>query len=513
MAHGNGQRIIAVGLNLIAIGLLGLHLYVRWLPPTPTPIPEAGDAEAAWWGLWPATYPPGWLVFGASLLVIAMIGLLWLRAKPHSVAQSAAHAAAHTGAPFQPRRPSTAQMALLLSFALVLVGSFYAFPIVHTRWGDAYLISRSIAWPDPALRLTHSWQAPLDLFLHSQSWLFLHERFGWEDATPVYRLLSPVAGAIYLAVALVLSRQAWLAPGWLTFGSLATLGLMQLFFGYVENYSFAAAAILLYLWLGLAALRGSVPLWLTALALAVTNATHPSTVVLAPSLLYIGWQLYRDRELGVTRAFHKRRYSLNAVAWQIGLPVVAVALATLLMMEVGGHGIEALLTSDRPGGGDARWLVPLFETSTRWEYYTMFSWPHLRDFLNEQMLVAPVVLPTLVWLALCALRRRRRARPAPEESANARQARQQRSAFPFLLMAALCYMGFTWLWNPDYGGQRDWDLFSLAAIPAALLFSERLQAALPDRRLLRIGATPLLVVQALHSAAWVYQNTLPWSWP
>ena len=30
---------------------------------------------------------------------------------------------------------------------------------------------------------------------------------------------------------------------------------------------------------------------------------------------------------------------------------------------------------------------------------------------------------------------------------------------------------------------------------------------------LAAGFVPLVVLQALHTAAWVYQNTLPWSWP
>ncbi|MEZ4608874.1 MAG: hypothetical protein R2838_01215 [Caldilineaceae bacterium] len=76
-----------------------------------------------------------------------------------------------------------------------------------------------------------------------------------------------------------------LAPAWLTYGLLVSLGLLQLFFGYVENYSFAAVGVLAYLWLGLR-VAGASPLWLAATVLAVTNATHPSTIVLAPSLLY-----------------------------------------------------------------------------------------------------------------------------------------------------------------------------------------------------------------------------------
>ncbi|MEZ4608875.1 MAG: hypothetical protein R2838_01220 [Caldilineaceae bacterium] len=82
------------------------------------------------------------------------------------------------------------------------------------------------------------------------------------------------------------------------------------------------------------------------------------------------------------------------------LPMVLIGAATFGLMEFGGHGLRALLTSDRPGGGDARWLVPLFVTTARWEQYTMFSWLHLRDWLNQQLLVAPVVLPALAVLGV-----------------------------------------------------------------------------------------------------------------
>ncbi len=137
------------------------------------------------------------------------------------------------------------------------------------------MLAKGIAYPEPALRLTHSWQAPLDVFLHSQLWLALHAQLGWEDAMPVYRLLSPLAGAVYLGVVLALSRDSRLAPAWLTYGLLATLGVMQLFFGYVENYSFAAAGVLAFLWLGKGVLTG----WQAVVAgrdCACSHQCHPS---------------------------------------------------------------------------------------------------------------------------------------------------------------------------------------------------------------------------------------------
>ncbi len=485
------QRSTVAALHLTALLLLGLRLYVRTLPPTPGALPGPADAESVWWGLWPVTYAPGWAVAMGALAVIApMLVFWWSERWPQLRSQGA-------------RQGSSWRY--LLPASLALVAAFFAFPIVHTRWGDAYILTHAIAWPDPALRLTHSWQAPLDVWLHGLVWRWGNETWGWADAMPVYRLLSPLAGMVYLAGVLMLSQSTSLAPAWLSFGLLTTLGLMQLFFGYVENYSFAAAGVLLYLWLGWEVLQRRQPLWAAATVLALTHATHPSTVILAPSLLCLGWHWARTP---AQRNQSQPRIVLLTIL-AIGLPMLAVAGGVLWMMAAGGHGIQALLTHDRPGGGDGRWFVPLWEATTRWEHYTLFSWPHLRDLLNQQLLVAPVIWPGIV-IAYWSIVMGRGASKATD--ANARPTTTG-GAQPFLAIAALAYLLFIAIWNPDYGGQRDWDLFSLAALPATVWLAWLLPRVLPTPRYLVGGAAPLILLQGLHMAAWVYQNTLPWTWP
>jgi len=529
------QRLVVAGLHLLTLLLLALHIYVRTLPPTPTPIPGPTDAEAAWWGLWPVIYAPDWAVMLGAVLIGGWIAGWWVIEMVHIHKPTKAQHAIDLNLPQSTR---TTQYVILLLVTVLLLCAFYVFPLVHTRWGDAYLLTKAIAWPDPALRLTYSWQAPLDVFLHSQLWLRLHETLGWEDAMPVYRLLSPVAGLLYLIAALGVARDQQPLPMWLTFGWMTSLGVLQLFFGYVENYSFAAAAILLYLWLGLRTLAGWTPLWITATTLAVTHALHPSTIVLAPSLLYCGWQQLRSatnlqtqgNKLGARhvlfKGFSPGLSTGVSTMLSIALPMVVVSLAVVGLMEAGDHGLAVLASSDRPGGGDARLFVPLWTTTTRWEHYTMFSWLHLRDFLNEQLLVAPVVLPGLVvlWFAKGIKkgnRRQAKTRDRQEVQSDNHQSSMALCAhymnvnrqLSFIQIAALCYLFFTWVWNPDYGGQRDWDLFSLAAIPAALWLATALPGQLPDRRYLQAGTIPLLMLQWLHLAAWIYQNTLPWEWP
>ncbi len=271
------------------------------------------------------------------------------------------------------------------------------------------------------------------------------------------------------------------------FGLVASLGLMQLFFGYIENYSIMTVGVLLFIWLALRTLRGEMPLFWPALTLALTHAFHPSTIVLAPGLLFLAWQL-----IHIAQDRARPLY----LALSIAIPYLVVFAGILLLMTAGGHGLEALLGPDAPGGGDHRWFVPLFETTTRWEHYTMFSRGHLLDIVNEQLLVAPVVWPGL---ALCVVFGRSR---IPHRDLLWRQ----------LGMLALLYALLTWIWNPDYGGQRDWDLFAPAALPAALLFAYTLRAALPESAALRKAGWALIAAQAFHTAMWIYQNMLPWTW-
>ncbi|HRW08112.1 MAG TPA: hypothetical protein P5121_23580 [Caldilineaceae bacterium] len=498
-------------LHLIAVALLVLAVHVRGLPATPTAIPEEGSAESHWWGLWPVTYLPDWLFFGGlgliALVVIAAVIFAW---GPVTAQRARLSSTANEG--HQQQRQ--------WGYRLIMVGfaaAFFAFPIVHTRWGDAYILTKAIAHPDPAIQLTHSWQAPLDLYLHSSVWHYFHGIADWQDAMPVYHLLSPVAGFLYMSATYAISRtsrHSFGTPQWLTFGLLTSLGVMQLFFGYIENYSFAAAGIVSFLWLALRTLQGQSPLWLAALVLALTNALHPSTIVYWPAMLWLGWQVRCTQADYSPTDSRGRNNSLLGIVYQLIVPPVVVAAATIAMMEIGGHGLVTLLTTDRPGGGDARWLVPLWATTTRWERYIMISWPHLRDILNEQLLVAPILLPAIgVALLQLAVRRSKMSGHVREEPSIQRSHSSDLHAIVLLAVAANCHLLLTWIWNPDYGGQRDWDLFSLAAIPTALLAAQLLHRLIRDPRALLAGMIPLLMLQYAQLATWVYQNTLPWEWP
>jgi hypothetical protein len=432
--------------------------------------------EESAWGLWPATYlPVAWrwafALFAAGLVLFGdRIPTGWLRG-------------VQFGSPW-------ARLALALLSAI----PFYLFRIRHLRWGDAYILIHAI--PHPQARLTYTWQAPLDLFLHARAWVLGNRLFGWPDPTPVYWIISAAAGTIFVWV--LLSFAYWLGRGRteraLIFGLVASLGTMQLFFGYVENYTLMTVGVLITLWLALRALRGEIALIWPATALALTHAFHPSTIILAPGLLYLAWQIRHGPPPEVQGSELRTQPSAKSLVFQIAIPYLLVLVGVFAFMTAGGHGLDALLGADAPGGGDHNWFVPLLQTSTRWERYTMFSLAHLLDIVNQQLLVAPVIWPGLLLAFALAWPR------VPRRD----------GAIRLLLVMALLYLLLTLTWNSDYGGQRDWDLFAPAALPAAILFGYVLARTLPERNALRGAGWALIAAQALHSATWIYQNTLPW---
>jgi hypothetical protein len=138
-----------------------------------------------------------------------------------------------------------------------------------------------------------------------------------------------------------------------------------------------------------------------------------------------------------------------------------------------------------------------------------------------------VVLGSVFLLWLGTLGRAKRSHTSKTARQRSRRSQAQRLDAPrtthhaftgrFLLLAALFHLLLIWTWNPDYGGQRDWDLFCMAAIPATLFLlwqsQNWLKRSRVDGRLLLPAFLPLLLLQGLHLATWIYQNRLPWEWP
>ena len=229
-----------------------------------------------------------------------------------------------------------------------------------------------------------------------------------------------------IALEIVPSRTRWLVP----LGLLLTLGVSQLYFGYIESYPLAAVFLLLYLWLALRRVRGVDPAWVSGAALALAISAHLSAMYLVPSYV-------------VLVALEKRPLPQKLLS--LALPIAFLALLLFVL-----------------GYRPAQWQAPLhaatsgmregFEGVTIHRPYGFFSYGHLSDVANVLFLAIPVpVLLLLGWAA----GQPRSARPLPRALAVLAAA-----ALPGLLLSI-------WLMTPVAPAQ-DWDLMSVLLLPAAV---------------------------------------------
>ena len=459
------KKITHIILYLWASLFLAAHLVSYFLPMD------------ALWGLnFYAQLP---LVFGVtavlavSLILISPVNLFLRRIT------------AKAWMPIASKLPTNLYFAVM---AILAMPVFWLLRIRHLNWGDANILVIGLSQKDaPVL---YNWQAPLTVFLHQRLWqLWAEPTLGWGVDT-VYAAISVLCGGLFVFIALKLSYALGenFAQRATVAGIILTGGALQLFFGYVENYTIISMGILLFLWMGLRVTRGQSPLWHATLVLSLTNAFHPSTIVLWGAPLYLAWKQYRAGE------------AQFAISQAILLPPLLVASTVLSMMEWGNHGLSAFLGDDRPGGGDHIWFVPLsLDAVSEWQRYAMFSWGHFVDWGNEVLLTMPFAAPIIV-LAGAKLWQMRD-----------KLSETWKTQTTFFAVASIGYLLLTWLWNADYGIQKDWDLFSPASFAVNVLAGALwIRAFKDDENTLTKMAWIIVLVSGWHTLAWVFSNAFWW---
>jgi tetratricopeptide (TPR) repeat protein len=358
-----------------------------------------------------------------------------------------------------------------LGYPLVLAVSFVLFYLFRTRiplLGDGFQITRGLA----AGTLSVNWSQPLAIWVYLTSFHLLSGLFHL-DAAAVYALVSYASGLIFVVFALRISM--FLSRDWSTrlfvFLALMLMGGTQLFLGYAEHYPLLYSGILAYLFFGLKSLRGEtssmVPLGIFILLLPL----HFSSLFLFPSALFL--LLFVGKKGEEARVLKGKRI------WLVSVLIVAIGAAVGFYV----HKYSWYVFS---------YLMPVFHGGYTGPDYTLFSWSHLLDFLNQQLLVSPVGMVLLFVLLVF--------RPVPRAGKD--------RLFQFLLIASLGQLLFNFAINPGLGAPRDWDLFASAGLGYTLmalyLFSRA--AVQSSTGYLKAG---LITIALLFTLPWVVINASP----
>lgn len=427
---------------------------------------------------------------GAGVLAIAVIGLAVVVAWILAISPDRWRACGASRATLSTRRARGIVAGVGGFSALV----FWAGRARHTLLGDGNVITAGLH----ESALVHP-REPLTSLLQHGLYAMFAKGLGSEAATHEVAALAVASGSVVAGVVFVIA--SWFAAreivrltdanafgdasatvastanagtiaqhgtSWLVWAVLIAQGYVQLFFGYVENYAFYAAALPLYLWGALRFLAGRTRFGVPGGIALVAIALHLSGAVLVPSLAILA-------AVGVTRRAWRRRTLLDATAL---LAVALLAAWALSRIEDGYNPFASVLGLARGIAAGAGSLGSLF------------SRQHLNNFVNEQLLIGPLGL-LLFLVAVVAVVRKRRLDATT------------------LFLSSLGVVQAIAVWmivDTNLGYARDWDLF---AAGGALFTAAGLGLLLQRRAVtpaLQRNLALAVVVSAFHTLPWIVLN-------
>jgi hypothetical protein len=253
----------------------------------------------------------------------------------------------------------------------------------------------------------------------------------------------------------------------LIFSFVASCGGTALWFGYVENYTSVYLGLILYVWASVKFVNGDYHVAVPAFFFGILVILHFGMISMVPSF---GYLLLIELQ---------RKRAIHAAA------SLAVACATMyLLLAFLGYDLEFLW---RTLIGSSRHLLGVSDIRNEFQHYTFFSLNHLIDYLNSQLMIAPLALPML--LVAILFHRSRSIRENP--------------TLIFLLIVALCGITFTLIFNFDFGMARDWDLqvpFNLGLIVAGAYA----WTCIPrEKTMLQTSLVVMILVSLIHTISWI----------
>jgi hypothetical protein len=408
-------------------------------------------------------------------LFVVIGALLWAYVAPLSAPKTDDSQAQPTA----PILPTWAPWAL----AGAGVALFALFPVAYAEGDSSEFdtkIQKGAIWREREL---------LDFYVKVRLWLILRPILALPSQ--VYGLVAVIAGGIYMAGTALVGRTLGRnrTEALVIVGALASIGNILVFFRYVESYALVTTVSLFVIWACWRYTEERLSFGAVGALATLAPFVHGSALWWGP-MVVAAWLIRTYRRPRPDR-WHAARADLRE-----GLGVgLAITILIISIMLIDAYDYERFQEGlSEMGGADGRTMLPLFQTVTRFEHYAFFSLPHLGAVTQEQLLVAPLALLTIIIVAIAAWPGiRKLAAVVP--------------ALGTLCVGAAGMFFYSISWNPDLGPRNDWDLLALSALPLTLL-AIYLLLHLPPGRPKRVALAAYISVSTVHTAAWVALHVL-----
>ncbi len=425
-------------------------------------------------GLWASYWTWGfsWLAILTPTQIAAIAGVACVLMLP-SVSSAFAgllHAARQwVGA--EKSRSVRYSLALLASAALFCL--FYFLRSRALIYGDGYLFLGSVS-PGGELELIdqNKLQA-LSLILIRSLVGFLNRTWSIEavNSLAMFNAVGGVVGfwAIY-RIAGALTKD-WDRRLFLIAVSL-TSATIVLFFGYIENYTWASSVCLWTLYYTMIYAERLQPLW-KPLVLSMVGIAYHAITLPAAILVLAAWSVRRS-ESKVWFGF----LSYTQMLWALVIgSFVFVALSQAI-------NLFAMLGLSHP-------FAPIWPEAAN--HYLAFSGAHLIDVINLILLVAPLG----IMLTLSILVSNKTETGEPDE--------KLQLVGLFALLSGLVSF---WI-DPELGAPRDWDLLSFFGIPFSIWAAHRFTTRTSHGECVKVMILPALIVALVGVGPNLYEKTHP----
>ncbi len=349
-------------------------------------------------------------------------------------------------------------------YLALAVVSFLVFFLLRNR----FINLDGLAFPakfrhDVPLRGAHVTHDEMwELYLHSRFWVLTHRALGW-SVTLSYQVMSCAAGAGFVVLLVHLARRMSGVRWRLLVLALVSGGMMQLFFGDVENYTVTSMLITGYLLVGWLAAGGRITSLAPSLVLAVAMTFHLLAGWLLPSLVFLFYQDWRQGRRAVV------------LAGVVG--GLAIFGGTLLFFAAHGLPLRDFYYHSHALGHGGHLFWNIARPSPGYE----------AEMLNLLVLLFPgalLVVPLLAWHRI-----------------------QREPGNIFLGLASAFMLLFMFIWKADMGVYQDWNLYAAVAIPLSVLcwYNFLRIDGLRYRRRIFVA---LVGLSFLHTYTWIISNHL-----
>ena len=318
-------------------------------------------------------------------------------------------------------------------FFIVLGVSFLLFILLRQSTfflGDGYLRIRNME-----ILQYFSSGSPVGNYLS----VLIFEKLAYPNgfsALSVWRLLSYSSGIISIIIFYLIGRKLFTDSKQFIFaGMLVFIGaLSQMYFGYVESYSFYYTFLLGYYLSTLLMLKTGKYSLNPALWIISAFFISPTAVIFSPAVLYSYYSITLDKS--------REKDSVIKFFTPIVTVVIITLVVALALFLLG-------FTSKNYVGGltKVNHILNLFPTEND---HGILDIAHWNDILNQIFLVAPgfVLLFFVKWKSIYS---------------------EENKKINFLLINIACALLFMFIFRADISFVRDWDLFSFIAFPILFL--------------------------------------------